>query len=83
MYISVGTTRYVVNFLGYITDDVTLGQSASGSYQCCWTDPVGCVGYKSTCETASGGQIPCVCTATKTWSVTANSCTAESVPVCN
>ncbi len=83
MYISLKGTRYVVDYLGYLNDSVALGKSSSGSFECCWTDPVGCVGYTATCETTSGGSIPCLCTAARTWSASADSCTTKSIVVCN
>jgi len=86
MYISAASSpgqTFEVNFLGYTTDSLNLGQSDSGTYQCCWVDPIGCVGYTGTCRTSQYGTIACLCTAAKSWSVTADSCSSRTLSLCN
>jgi len=86
MYITAASapgTTFEVNYLGYTTDSLPLGGSDSGQFQCCLVDPVGCVGYTGRCRTNQWGTIPCVCTAVKSWSVTATACAPKTLSICN
>jgi hypothetical protein len=84
MFISVASanTTYAITSNNYLYDKIPLGQSDHGAFQCCYVDPVGCVGYQQRC-TYQGRTVGCVCTAARTWSASANSCTTESAVACN
>jgi hypothetical protein len=77
-----GQTFEVIS-LDTVVENLAIGASDFGVFECCVLDPADCLGYTETCTTSQFGVVPCSCSAPTNWSVTANSCATQVAALCN